>query len=305
MTNIQKNHVALLILKLKSPTLLAFIFLVSQLSGCASWTQHGIIPDKEKKFHIAVLPLEVTAEVDKISDIMTPPPEIPDESALIREQMQNVALQLSDFLNTKLSESDYIQIVPIEMVDHSTIRLASTTPYEWSVEELHKMKTDYGVQAVLVVKVAGYGKLEKKWLTFLIGTGVVEGIVQGVVAARVVDNTWVGVAVAVEEIVQEILVWGGGSYLFNKHYAPVTLEAQVISTTDGTVVWDDTIFVSIDKDAIELLPEQDRKKRELHLELTAKKAINELVEKINKKARSKLGIKNSPPKMSGKMLAHH
>ena len=111
--------------------------------------------------------------------------------------------------------------------------------------------------------------------------------------AKVVNNTWVGIAVGVEEIVQEILVWGGGSYLFNKHYSPVTLDAQLISTTDGKVIWDDMVFVSVDIKAIAKLPEEDRKKRDLHLMLTAKKAINELVSDINKKARRNTGNNSS------------
>ena len=37
--------------------------------------------------------------------------------------------------------------------------------------ELQKLKADRNIQAVLVVKLAGYGKLKKKWVTYLIGSG--------------------------------------------------------------------------------------------------------------------------------------
>ena len=278
---------------MKSSTILTCFIMLSILSGCATWKQHGVITEQHKKFQIEVLPVEVTAKVEKISDIITPPTEITNEQVLIQEQLQKVEAQLTDYLNSRLSGSDYIQIVPVERAENHTGDIGSTITHEWSTDELHQLKTEHGVQAVLLVKVAGYGKLEKKWLTFLIGSGVVEGIVQGVVAAKVVNNTWVGIAVGVEEIVQEILVWGGGSYLFNKHYSPVTLDAQLISTTDGKVIWDDMVFVSVDIKAIAKLPEEDRKKRDLHLMLTAKKAINELVSDINKKARRNTGNNSS------------
>ena len=73
-----------------------------------------------------------------------------------------------------------------------------------------------------------------------------------------------------------MLVWGGGTYLFNWSYAPVTIEARLISVSDATVVWEDTVFVSVDKKGIKMLSEEDRNKKETQLLLTAEKAIKEL-----------------------------
>jgi hypothetical protein len=42
------------------------------------------------------------------------------------------------------------------------------------------------------VTVTGHGKLKRKWTIYLLGSGFVEGITQGVVAVEVVKNTWVG-----------------------------------------------------------------------------------------------------------------
>ena len=271
----------------KHTVLVVTITLMSFLSGCATWAQHGVTAEHNEKYRIAITPIEVTADIEKAVDIMTPPHEITDEQELIHRQMQDVAGRLSGFLNSKLGESNYIEPVSVGGVNDN---LPSAAPHTWSLDELQSLKTSRNIQAVLDVKLSGYGKIKKKWLTYLIGTGVVEGVVQGVLAAKLVKNTWVGIAVALEEIGQEILVWGGGSYLFNEHYAPVTLEAQLISTTDGRQIWSDTVFASVDKDAIKLLPEQDRKKKELQLNLTAKKAINELSEDINKEAKSNLNV---------------
>jgi hypothetical protein len=282
---------------------LSIIFLlVFLLSGCATWAQHGVTAGQNEKFRIALMPIEVTAEIGKISDIMISPPEVADEKKFIQEQVQIVSNQLTHALHSRLSESSYVEIVPIEPSEANTIIVTPAAPQAWNPEELAKLKTGSDIQAVLQVRLSGYGKMKRKWLAYLIGTGVLEGVVQGVLAAKLVDNTWVGIAIAVEEIGQEVLVWGGGSYLFNKYYAPVTLEAQLIGTLDGKSIWDDTVFVSVDKNAIEALPEEDRKKKEIQLNLTAKKALNELAGDLDETAKRNLSIRSDMPTEPGNSL---
>jgi len=237
---------------------------------------------KGQRFRLGVLPVLVTAEIDKVSDISSLAVVSGDNKGFIDDQMKDTADYLTASLKAKLVEGGNIDVVPIDWDEVSQSGMASATTVSWTADDLLTLREDRNVQAVLVVALAGYGKLEKKWLTYLLGTGIVEGVVQGVVAARLANNTWVGVAIAAEEIGQEFLVWGGGSYLFSQHYSPVTLEAQLVSTADGMKVWDDTVFVSIDKDAIKLLPEAEQKKKEVQLKLTANKAIIELVGNINK-----------------------
>lgn len=280
---------------MKLSKVLICVLLSCLFSGCATWAQHGVAAGHNKKFRIAVLPIEVTAEIEEISEITTLAPESIDEKKFIQEQMKLASEKLTRNLNSRLSESEYIEIVPVEFSTGVIGILMPPVPRPWSAEEFDKLKVGHDVQAVLLVRLAGYGKMKRKWLTYLIGIGVVEGVVQGILAAKLVDNTWVGVAVALEEIGQEILVWGGGSYLFGKYYAPVTLEAQLISTLDGRLMWDDTVFVSIDKKAIEALPVEDRQKKENQLHLTGVKAITELASDLNETAKSNLGFKSVLP----------
>lgn len=275
-----------LIMTTRLSKLLICILLACLFSGCATWAQHGVIAEDNNKFRIAVLPIEITAEIGKISDITTSPPDAVDENVFIQAQMKIIGEQLTRDLNTRLSESKYIEIIPIEPSEGVANILTSAAPQAWSNEEFDKFKIGRDVQAVLLVRLVGYGKLKKKWLTYLIGIGVGEAVVQGVLAAKLVGNTSVGIVLAVVEVGQEILVWGGGSYLFNKLYAPVTLEVQLISTLDGKSIWDETVFVSVDKEAIEALPEEDRKKKEIQLNLTAKKALDELAGDLDKAAKS-------------------
>jgi len=261
-----------------------FMAIMPLLSACATWSGHGVEVSSDNRFRIAVVPIYVTADIGDVSEIMSQPPQIDDEKSFIRTQMREVANQLTASLQSKLGESTFIKMVTDAEHILKKDAFAAESLSDEAITELRRLRQTNKVQAVLTVSLAGYGALKQEWLTFLIGTGVAEGVVQGVVAAKVVANPWVGLAVGLEEIGQEILEWGGGSYLFDSYYSPVTLEARLISTQDGVAVYDDTVFVSIDNDAIKTLSKQDQNKRELHLLLTAKKAVSELVADINQVA---------------------
>ncbi len=115
-----------------------------------------------------------------------------------------------------------------------------------------------------------------------------EGVVEGAVVGGATKNVWAGLAVSLEEIGQEILTWSGGAFLFNRYYAPVTIEGELISTMDGKQVWSHTIFDSIDRKALKKLPEEERKKKEVQLKVTAEKAEKDLVENLEKAAKKNL-----------------
>ena len=139
-------------------------------------------------------------------------------------------------------------------------------------------------QAVLDVELSGYGHIKRKWLAYLIGSGVAEGVVQGAIAATV-TNAWVGLAVAAEEIASEVLTWGGAAYLFNVHYAPITLEAELIASRDGHRLWHKVTFVSTDRKALKKRPKKERRRKEVQLALTLKKAERKLVASLRKAAK--------------------
>ncbi len=140
------------------------------------------------------------------------------------------------------------------------------------------------VQALLITKLSGYGKIKKKWVAYMIGTGVVEGVVQGVLVATVVENDWLAVGLAAEEILQEIVVWGGGAFFFNNIFTPVILESKLISTTEGKVIWKQTAFAHINRKALKRFPKEERGKKELRLQMTTEKAEEQLIESLEKSA---------------------
>jgi hypothetical protein len=96
------------------------------------------------------------------------------------------------------------------------------------------------------------------------------------------DLAVIGLAVAAEEITSEVLTWGGGAYLFNANYAPITLEAALIDSRDGHRVWHKITFVAIDRKALKKLPEEERTRKEVQLRVTLKRAERKLTKSLPK-----------------------
>ncbi len=268
-----------------------FLFL---LEGCATWAGHGVTTYPHQKIRIAVLPVQSEIEIKRLKDIETvpgPEKEIPDEKERIRRQMQTVMDDMARSVETRLNASPYFEVVPHEQTIDMLKAQGAAAPL--TAEQIERLGAALQAKAVLVIRLSGYGHLEKKWVIYLIGTGVVEGVTEGAVAGGATGNIWVGLAVALEEIGQEALTWGGGSYLFNMYYAPVTIKGELISTADGKQVWSHTTFDSIDRKVLKKLPEEEQERKEVQLRVTAEEAEKNLVENLEKTARKHLWKESS------------
>jgi hypothetical protein len=273
------------------------MILCSLMAGCATWAGHGVTAYPHEKLRIVVLPVQSDVEITKLKDIGTvseQAKDIPDEKERIRQQMQKVTEDMTRSLETRLNAGPYFEVVPHEQVAEAlSAQGVQSADSSLTSEQIKSLGTALNARAVLVVRLSGYGHLKRRWVVYLIGSGVVEGVVEGTLAGGATRNIWVGLVVGLEEIGQEILTWGGGAYLFNMYYAPVTFEGELSSTVDGKQIWSHTTFDSIDRKALKKLPEEERKKKEIQLEVTAQKAEQDLVEDLEKAAKKNLW-KESP-----------
>lgn len=265
--------------------LLGFVLV---LNGCATWSKHGITPRRPEKIRVAVLPVRVAVSIKHLKDIRSvPKSEKPalDEKDLIQEEIRRAADAVTGDIEAKLNASYFFEVVPDSEVRKAleTAGLAASTAAVTAAqaEEIGKA---VGAQALLVTQLSGYGAIKKRWLFYLIGSGLAEGLAQGAVLAVAVSSPWVAVGVGAEEAAQETVEWGGGAYLFGKMFSPVILEGQLMSVEDGRVIWSGTELASSNRKAFKALPKDDRVKRELRLRLTAQKAAADFVKSIDKKA---------------------
>jgi hypothetical protein len=262
------------------------------MAGCATWAGHGVTAHPHEKLRIAVLPVQNEVEIKRLKDIETvpePEKEITDEKERIRQQIQKVTEEMTRSIETRLNDGPYFEVVSRERVaEVPAAQGVQSANAPVTPEQIKSLGAALNVRAVLVIRLSGYGHLKRRWVAYLIGTGVVEGVVEGAIVGGATKNVWVGLAVGLEEIGQEILTWGGGAFLFNRYYAPVTIEGELLSAMDGEQVWSHTTYDSIDRKALKKLPEEERKKKEVQLKVTVEKAEQDLVENLEKAARKNL-----------------
>jgi len=144
----------------------------------------------------------------------------------------------------------------------------------------------------LTIDLSGYGSLKKEWKRVLIGTGIAEGIFQGLVVTAATQNPWLGTAVGAEEITSEYLTWNGVDWILGDAYAPVTLEGSLSYTSNKEILWQDSAFVT-ENDKV--LSKQDKKDKSKQLIASLHKAESKLLTSLNKYLNTELVRNRKPP----------
>jgi len=130
----------------------------------------------------------------------------------------------------------------------------------------------------LKVELSGFGSLKQEWKNVLIGTGIAEGIIQGVIVGAATSNPWLGIAVGAEEIGSEYLTWNGVDWIMGEAYAPVTLEASLLYIHNNEIIWQDSFFVTENEDE---LNDVEKKDKSMQLKASLHKAVEELLSSLN------------------------
>ncbi len=266
------------------------VVLCGLLSGCVAWAAHGLSMRAPKRVRIAVLPVRDATGIKDLRDIesVTTRADGHAEPERVKERMAAVTAGITRALAVQLAESPYIEVIPPVEVERALTGFSPPLSTAPSTAQAARLGAVLNAQALLDVELAGYGKVKRSWLTFLIGTGMVEAVVQGWVVARAA-STAAGTAVALEEAAQELLTWGGGAYVIQRHFLPVILRGRLLSTADGKVLWSDTAIKTLDRKGLQSLPAGKRHDRAAQLQRTTQRAVKELTADFCKKAAKELG----------------
>jgi hypothetical protein len=265
-----------------------FVLLLSclVLSGCATWSQHGV-DVRSQSVRIAVLPVVNAVQIRNLGDIRTLPKDrtsATNEGELVAEEMRRVTTEIGAGIQDGLLRTNRFVVIPAAEVSAALASLAIQPSGRLTTNDVRRLAQQLHADVLLSTQVSGYGKIKRKWFLFLIGSGIVEGVVQGAIVYAAVGSEWAGVAIAAEEILQETLTWGGGVYLFDRIFTPVILESELASAADGTIIWNDTAFARINRAGLKKLSESERGKKEVRLRLTAEVAVADLLTDLNKSA---------------------
>jgi len=237
------------------------------LAGCSSVSIHEPIANSQKET------LELSYCISASSELTTIKEAISDEENK-EEFNKNINIAIDD-INNKLQSG----------IKHTPYFHITALPECTDDIEGLSQSTDL----YLKVDLSGYGSLKKKWKNVLIGTGIAEGIIQGIIVGAATSNPWLGVAVGAEEITSEYLTWNGVDWIFGEAYAPVTLEGRLLYLKNNEVIWEDASFVTENEDA---LTDIEKKDKSLQLKASLYKAEEELISSLNDYLQNEI-IKNT------------
>lgn len=234
------------------------------LAACAAHTPYPLGIKGIPHVAIAVTPTTISAHVSSLSDIrsVSKSDTKNNEQTQIHDTLEKVRLNVDACVRNWLSQRKGIRMEwGAHSVDEDKVELS------WAKEK--------GADLVLAVDVSGYGRVKRRWVLLMAGTGLIEGVAQGVAAAGITGNPVVGAGVAAEEFAQESLIWLGGAWLWNKYLAPVTLEGRMWRVRDGRLIWHEVQFAD-SSDLLKLLFGKKQPKKEKALAMSLKKAEDDL-----------------------------
>jgi hypothetical protein len=277
---------------MKNATIILLLTLLCPLCR-GDWKEHGIIFSPQAKIRIAVLPVRADVKIKKLKSIrdmneyeigaLEADPKT--EAVLVSSEISRAAGEITAYAESRLGASRYFEVVPGSSTAEALMSLgAPETGFLTDSARIRKLGELLSVQAVLDIKLSGYGRIKKKWQVILLGIGVGEGIVFGAEIQLVTRSRELAMAGAAEEIIQEMLEFGIGIGVFNKLFTPVILESRMISVSDGKELWGKTAFNTVDRKTLKKFPEKERKSKELRLRITWKESVDKIIGNLEKKA---------------------
>jgi len=241
--------------KLISIAIVSLIF-----SGCASVSVHDPLAIKQNGAVPVYYCVESTAQMNILDKALT---KEKNEDKFAENRKLSLG-SIDGYVNANMIKSPYLLVKELP----SCQELAATLP-------------DSPTALYLTITLSGYGSLNERWKKIFIGSGIIEGVVQGVVVATATQNPWLGVAVAAEEFGQEYLTWNGIDWLMGETYAPVTLEGRLVSSKDSQIIWKDSSFITENSDELKSMSEGEKKNKDVQLQASLHEAEKELVSSLN------------------------
>jgi len=250
-------------MKLPVWALISRVVVLVPLTACAIHTPYPLGIQGNPHVAIAVTPAIASARVSSLSDIRSENRnDTKSEQIQIRDSLKKVRLDVDAYVRNWVGQYESVRLRQgAHSINENKVELS------WAKEK--------GADLVLAVDVSGYGRVERKWVLLMAGTGLIEGVAQGVATAGVTGNPVIGAGVAAEEIASESLTWLGGAWLWNKYLAPVTIEGRMWRVRDGRLIWHEIQF-SDSSDLFGLLFGKKQPEKENALSMSLKEAEDDL-----------------------------
>ncbi len=259
------------------------------LSGCSGlWTRSAPAPPEPVKILVAQVVLD--APVSKSSHIRSFDEEPSEEldRALLPELVQDVELHAQRRLTEALAAQPGFQMIPFEDARRRRLDFGpSTQPL--TDGQLRALGREMGADIVLSGRIHDYGRLRwQHWVTGWLLHGSVEFTIVGVATAW--NPAAVGGYIAYD-LLTDLPLWYGGAYVFGWAFRPVHVEVEAIQLKGCEMAsWDDEDAVVSAHKALAVYPEEQRKRKEIQLQVH----LEEVLKNIAETAGQSLRLKDCP-----------
>jgi len=205
--------------------------LLAVLTACSIHTPYPLGIKGKSEIVIATSQASLSAPVSNLADISSvDADDSPEAQARVHSELEAARLNLDVYMRDWMQQRENLHTGQF----NDSFVAGDDVDLSWAKAQ--------GADIAIAVDVAGYGRVKRKWILIMAGSGLIEGVAQGVATASVTGNPWLGAGVGAEEIASESLSWLGGGWLWNKYLAPVTLEGRMWRVGDGRLVWQDVQF---------------------------------------------------------------
>jgi len=258
------------------------------LGGCATWAKRGVGVRPPRKLSVAVLPARFAVRIRNLKEVEDVPPKErlspAQEKKAVHEKVAELSRFVTDSFAGRLKDSYFFTPADSAAVAGAMSALSLSTAARLGAPELKSLGKALKADAFLRVTVLGYGRIQRRWMFLLLGTGMVEGATQGIVVAEAAGSVPAALAVGGEEALQETVEDVGGVFLFDKFFTPVILKAELVSAKSGRVVWRWWALGDRNGKALKKLPKAERSKKSVRLRLVFEAARDKLVKDLEKAA---------------------
>lgn len=243
------------------------------LSGCASVSLKAPLGQNPLYPVIMTSCVKVSAQPNIFNKALS----AKDDTPVFKQETETARIDVQKAMDADMIKSDLMHVL---YQPECTVE-----PKESVSEETLSPDLD------LMVDISGYGSIKPKWKKYLIGTGIAEGVVQGIVVGSATQNVWLGLGVALEEFGSEYLTWNGVDWILGETFAPVTLEGELVRHADQKIIWRKSIFITKNKDELKKLDDREKNKKEKQLQASLHKAESKLLSDLNHYLKEEVLIK--------------
>ncbi|MHB8481304.1 MAG: hypothetical protein ACYDBV_01000 [Nitrospiria bacterium] len=232
---------------------------------------------------IAIVQVPTDARIEKLKSISSeaPPKEKELEQAAINEKLRQAQNHAEAVFTDQLAKKPGLIVLQDTAVSESSRSLnLANNDEKLSLDVLKEFKKSTQADGVLRFRITDYGATPQKYLKWVyIGTGIWIATIVTLAATNPETRPYIGAYLGTEALQEGAELFLGIS-LFDWWYKPVRIEAELIDTNTGRILWQDAKTKTASDEKLKAYRKEEQKLREVQLAAATDRALDALLESL-------------------------